>query len=147
DAQADLKGLEAGGVLDAITVARLQASLLRIRQGDLAAEVRLADRSLAEKVRAFEEAASALQPWGGTGEELKAIRLPDAARLEAWRSVADDLQKRRATALERKRELETKLAEDQARTEALRSRGAVIGDEEASALLAERNDAWTKHLE
>lgn len=147
DAQAELKGLEAGGVLDAITVARLQASLLRIRQGDLAAELRLAERSLAEKVRAYEEAVGALQPWTGTGDEVKAIRLPDAARLEAWRSTADSLQKRRAAALDRKRELETRLAEDKARIEALRSAGSVIGDEEASALMAQRNDAWTKHLE
>ncbi|MFC3204914.1 AAA family ATPase [Aquamicrobium soli] len=133
-------------VIDAGTIARLQSIHSRLRQTDLMAEHRLADRSLPDKQQAFDNAMVVLHPWAGDGDALLRIAPPASSRLEHWKSVLGSIDKRRLQYAERKAELAMKRAEDTARIDALHAAAGIIDDSEAAATLAERDEAWTQHL-
>ena len=132
--------------MDGGTVAKLQSVLSRLRQGDLAAELRLAERSLTDKQQLFDDAISALYPWSGDGDTLRRISLPDAERIAAWKAALTALDKRRALHLDNQRTFSTALQDDTARAVALRGAASIIDDDEANAVTLERNEAWEQHL-
>lgn len=135
-----------GVAIEAGKIAQLQSVLKRLRDGNLAAELRLAERALPEKRRAFENAIHNLHPWAGEGTELRKISPPEPDQLAAWKSTFDGIEKRRAQIGERKRELSTKCNEDTARISSLREASAIQDDEEAKAALLQRDEAWAQHL-
>lgn len=135
-----------GAALDAGKVAQLQSVLRRLRDGNLIAELRLAERAVPAKRQVFDDAAIELHPWVGDGVALRRISPPATARVESWKSTQSDLEKRRSQIVERERELSTKQAEDAARLAALRDAIDIMDDEEAKGALLERDDAWAQHL-
>ncbi|WP_336072147.1 AAA family ATPase [Nitratireductor rhodophyticola] len=135
-----------GAALDAGKVAQLQSVLRRLRDGNLVAELRLAERAVPAKRQVFDDAAIELHPWVGDGVALRRISPPATARVESWKSTQSDLEKRRSQIVERERELSTKQEEDAARLAALRDAIDIMDDEEAKGALLERDDAWAQHL-
>lgn len=135
-----------GAAIDAGKVAQLQSVLSRLRDGNLAAEVRLAERGIPDKQRAFDDAVGGLHPWTGDGDALRRNTPPRADRVEAWKSALTGIEKRRSQIIEREREFSTKREEDAARIAALREAGSIMDNEEAKAALLERDEAWTHHL-
>jgi len=132
--------------IDAGRAAQLRSILTRLRDGNLAAELRLAERGILDRRQAFDDGVSGLHPWTGDGDALRQISPPRADRLEAWKSSLASLDKRRSQIDERERELSTKHEEDAARVAALREAATIMDDEEAKAGLLERDEAWAHHL-
>lgn len=135
-----------GVSIDAGKAAQLQSILTRLRDGNLAAELRLAERGILDRRQAFDDACGGLHPWTGDGDALRRIVLPDAGRLEAWKATLAALDKRCAQISERERELSTRHEEDAARLAALRDAATIMDDDEAKAALLERDEAWAQHL-
>jgi uncharacterized protein YhaN len=145
--QRDRQALDGQGVaLDAGKIAQLQSVLRRLRDGNLIAELRLAERAVPAKRQAFDDATTELHPWAGDGDALRRISPPATDRVESWKSTCSELEKRRSQIVERERDLSTKQEEDAARLAALRDAIDIMDDEEAKAALLERDDAWAKHL-
>ena len=132
--------------IDAGKAAQLQSILHRLRDSDLATQLRLTERVVPDKKRAFEDAIVGLQPWTGDGAALGQISPPRSDRQEQWKSALDAIEKRRSQNLERERELTTKNALDTARIAALREASNIIDDEQAKAVLLKREEAWTEHF-
>ncbi|MBB3931351.1 uncharacterized protein YhaN [Kaistia hirudinis] len=130
---------------DAPRLASLRAILGRLRQGDLSARLRLAERELPRLQRAADEAFAALSPWTGDAALLKALVMPDAARLEEWRRALPLLESRKAAETQRLRELAEQEHEQAARLAALRGEAGGIDDASAGDLRAERDAAWDRH--
>lgn len=135
-----------GAPIDAGKIAQLQSVLRRLRDGNLIAQLRLAERAVPAKRQAFDDAATELHPWAGNGDALRRISPPATDRVESWKSTHSELEKRRSQIVERERELSTKEEEDAARLAALRDAIDIMDDEEAKAALLERDDAWAQHL-
>jgi uncharacterized protein YhaN len=135
-----------GAALDARKIAQLQSVLRRLRDGNLVAELRLAERAVPAKHQAFDDAGIELHPWAGDGNALRRILPPAADRVVSWKAIHEELEKRRSQIIERERELTTTQEEDAARLAALRDAIDIMDDEEAKAALLERDDAWTHHL-
>jgi uncharacterized protein YhaN len=135
-----------GSTIDAGKVAQLQSTLASIREGNIAAELRLAERGVPAKRQAFDDAVGGLHPWTGNGDALRRISPPRAERLEVWKSTLTAIEKRRSQIIERERELSTKQEENVARIAALREAVSIMDDDEAKAVLRERDEAWTLHL-
>jgi len=135
-----------GSPLDAGNIAQLQSILSRLRQSDMVAELRLVTRNLPEKQQAFDNAIVGLHPWTGDGDILRKIWPPPTDRLEHWRFVLTSIDKQRAQCVERETEFATKRDEDAARILALHDAAGVVDDDEATAALVERDEAWTQHL-
>lgn len=135
-----------GGSIGAGKTAQLQSALHRLRDGNLVAEFRLAERAVPAKRQAFNDAAIELLPWTGDGDGLRRISSPAADRVEFWKGAFSDIEKRRLQIIERERELSTKQEEDAARLAALRGGIDIMDDEVAQAALLERDDAWAQHL-
>src|SRR5690606_32392647 len=62
-----------GTRIDAGKVAQLQSVLRRLRDGNLVAELRLAERGVPARRQDFEDATGGLHPWSGDGDELRRI--------------------------------------------------------------------------
>ena len=135
-----------GTAIDAGKAAQLQSYLKRLRDGNLAAEHRLAERALPDKRRAFDDVIGELHPWTGQGADLRKISPPHPDRLNAWKTTFEGIERRRSQIVERKRELRTKSGEDTARTSALREVSAIVDDKEAKAAFLGRDQAWAHHL-
>lgn len=135
-----------GARLDAIKVAQIQSALSRLRDGNLVAELRLAERGAPVKRQFFDDAVNQLYPWTGDGDALRRTTPPAADRLEMWKSIFNALDMRRSQIMERKRELETRWEESAARLAALRDAASILDDEEARSALLQRDEAWQQHL-
>lgn len=135
-----------GAQIDAGKVAQLQSVLRRLRDGNLVAELRLAERTVPAKRRDFEDAVSGLHPWSGDGDELRRMSPPATDRVQFWKRASSDIEKRRSQIIERQRELSTKQEEDAARLAAIRESIDIMDDDEAKAALLEREEAWARHL-
>lgn len=145
--QRDRQALDAQGAqIDAGKVAQLQSVLRRLRDGNLVAELRLAERAVPAKRQALDDAAIELHPWSGDGDALRLMSPPAADRVEFWKRASSDIEKRRSQIIERERELSTKQEEDAARLAALREAIDIMDDDEAKAALLEREEAWAQHL-
>ncbi|HBQ31649.1 AAA family ATPase [Brucella anthropi] len=132
--------------IDAGKTAQLQSALHRLRDGNLVAEFRLAERAVPAKRQAFNDAAIELLPWVGDGDELRRISSPAADRVEFWKGTSSNIEKRRSQIIERERELSTKQQEDDARLAALRQAIDILDDDQEKAALLEREEAWEQHL-
>lgn len=135
-----------GAQINAGKVAQLQSVLRRLHDGNLVAELRLAERAVPARRRAFDDAATGLQPWSGDGDALRRISSPAVDLIEYWKSTLSELEKRRLQIIEREGELSTKLEEDAARLAALRQAIDIMDDDEARAAHLAREDAWAQHL-
>lgn len=145
--QRDRQALDGQGApIDAGKIAQLQSVLRRLRDGNLVAELRLAERAVPAKRQAFDDTAIEMHPWAGDGDALRRISPPATDRVESWRLTYSELEKRRSQIAERDRELSTKQEEDTARLATLRDTIDIMDDEEAKAALLERDDAWAQHL-
>lgn len=145
--QRDRQALDGQGApIDAGKIAQLQSVLRRLRDGNLIAELRLAQRAVPAKRQAFDDATTELHPWAGDGDALRRVSPPAADSVDSWKSTHSELEKRRSQIVEREREVSTKQEEDAARLAALRDSIDIMDDDEAKATLLERDDAWAKHL-
>ncbi len=147
DAREDRARRDAGATPDdAARLAAVREILARLKQSDLSARLRLAERDLPQKQRAYEAALGDLAPWTGDGPALRALALPDAEQIDHWRKAAAALDLRRAGHVERLRELETQRREPEARVARLMAAAGAIDDASAASLRAARDAAWTAHL-
>lgn len=145
--QRDLQALNGhGAALDAGKIAQFQSVLRRLRDGNLIAELRLAERAVPTTRQAYDDAVSGLHPWAGEGDVLRRISLPSTDRVESWKSAYRELEKRRSQIVEREREFSAKQEEFVARLAVLRDAVDIMDDEEAKAALLERDAAWAQHL-
>lgn len=133
-------------ILDAALTANIQSFVARLRQGDLAAGLRLAELSLPLKKKLFDDAIVMLHPSIGDGVALRRIKMPDQTRIEAWRYAYASLEKRRTGHIERSRDLVSQFQETGARIDAIRDSSGKIGDDDAHSMLAAREQAWEAHL-
>ncbi|GGD91687.1 sugar translocase [Aureimonas endophytica] len=144
------EGEERAAGADAAGEAELRAVevvLRRLRQGETAARRRLAEQDLARQHRRVAEAIEALAPWSGDAARLRALNLPEARRIEAWRARAGAIERRQTGHRDRRRALAEAMAEGEARLAGLRMTVGAIDDAEAARLRAARDAAWTAHLE
>lgn len=132
--------------LDAVQVAHLQSMIERIRQGGLAAQARLAERGLPGLRAQFDNAVAPLHPWAGDGEDLRRLILPTVPQVEAWRARLASLDKRIGEQAERVRDLRSRRSQATVRIEAIKANAGSIGDDEAQAAFAAREEAWKRHL-
>ncbi|TAN16881.1 MAG: hypothetical protein EPN45_02120 [Rhizobiaceae bacterium] len=132
--------------IDAGKIAQLQSTLSRLHDGNLVAELRLADRAVPAKHQDFEDAVVGLHPWIGDGDALRHLSPPSANRVEIWKAAFNEIEKRRTQIIEREREFSTKQEEDAARLSALRDTVDIMDDEEAKAALLKRDEAWSRHM-
>lgn len=130
---------------DAPRLASLRAILGRLRQGDLSARLRLAERELPRLQRAAQEALAALAPWKGDAAAFRAVIMPDAAQLEEWRRALPVLESRKVAEMQRLRELTIEEHDQAARLAALRGEAGGIDDASAGDLRSERDAAWDRH--
>ena len=135
-----------GATIDVRMIAQLQSELSRLRNGNLVAELRIAERDVPGKRLDFDDAVGGLHPWTGDGDALLHLKLPSAERVEAWKLTLSGLEKRHSQLRERERELFTKRDEDIARIAALRKAVNIVDDERAAAALLDRDEAWIQHL-
>ena len=125
-----------GATIDVRMIAQLQSELSRLRNGNLVAELRIAERDVPGKRLDFDDAVGGLHPWTGDGDALLHLKLPSAERVEAWKLTHSGLEKRHSQLRERERELFTKRDEDIARIAALPARGQVKADAPGRGLVA-----------
>ncbi|MFG1465061.1 AAA family ATPase [Xanthobacter sp. DSM 24535] len=144
-ARADRRRLD-GGDADAGRVAAVREIVMRVRQSDLSAGLRLAARDLPQAERLFADACAALAPWAGDGPALRALCVPDGRQIEQWRGALSALETRRATHDVRLRELATQLREQEVGLGTLQVAAGSLDDASAAALRAAREAAWTQHL-
>ncbi|MBW8300282.1 MAG: AAA family ATPase, partial [Hydrogenophaga sp.] len=149
-ADADRKVVVDAAQPETIDISRLTTSLAVIRRGDHATRLRLAERGLPYLQRRFDEAVRPLLPLlddgAADGEAIRALSLPDARQIEAWRSAAASIDKRIADLAERQRDLITQQRQAEARISALRAAGGPIDDSEAARIRALRDAAWSEHI-
>ena len=131
-------------------ISRLTTCLAVIRRGDHATRLRLAERGLPDLQRRFAELAQPLSPLleegVPDGEAIRAVPLPDARQIEAWRSAAENIDKRIADLAERRRDLVTQQRQTEARLAALRTAAGPIDDAEAARIRSVRDAAWSEHI-
>lgn len=127
--------------------AAIEAIIARLRQTDLFARQRLAERDLPQRQKRFDDAKAALTPWSGDGADVKALAVPDNRQTEAWRTSLAALESRRSSYRDRLRDLSTQQREQMAQTGAIRETAGDIGDDTAATARAGRDAAWRKHLE
>ncbi|MBS7538855.1 AAA family ATPase [Ancylobacter lacus] len=130
---------------DAGRSATLRALVGRLRQGDLAARLHLAERELPQSRRRLDQALAVLAPWVGDPAALRAVEMPELTRIEHWRGTLATLEGRRTTHQNRLRELVTQQREQEAQIAALEASAGAIDDVRATALRAERDAAWRLH--
>ncbi|MBS9722133.1 AAA family ATPase [Tianweitania sp. BSSL-BM11] len=126
--------------------AQLQAALARLRQSDLLAQLRLAERNLPAAQASFNTALALLSPWSGHGQSLRALDLPDGSQIEGWRTKLSTLEKRQTDHADKIRDLTTRRADHLTRIEVIRSATGAITDEDLAASLTQREEAWQDHL-
>ena len=124
-----------GAALSDTTVALLQSSLMRLRQSDLSARLRLSEQALPQAQSRFDAAFAALSPWRGDAMALRALPHPDAHQLENWRALLNQIDKRRHDAKATIRDLTTRIAETSAALALVQQRAGGIGDTEANRAL------------
>lgn len=140
------RGNTAEAVLSQSLATQLQAALARLRQSDLLAQLRLAERSLPAAQTRYDSALPLLAPWSGDGLGLRALPLPDRSQIETWRSKLAAIEKRQAEHADKIRELTTKRQDHATRIEIIRSGSGAISDDDLAAILTLREDAWQTHL-
>lgn len=145
DAQAERAALDRDDLqLGTSRKAALQAGVSRMREGDLLASRRLAAKVATARARDLDDALRALGPRTGGAEGLAGPPGPSPRQIEAWREALAGQGVRRARHREQSRELASRQAEIEAAIGAAGAAGS-IGDEEAGALRAAREQAWSLH--
>ncbi|SMC98466.1 AAA family ATPase [Rhizobium sp. RU36D] len=127
-------------------LAALQAALSVVRRSDHQTRLHLARRGLPQLKERCDQLFAALDPFAGDAAALHALRLPDQRQVEAWRTAATAIDKRRAEHRDRLRDLVTEEETRGARIAAIRTAVGPIGDAEAQAARAARDAAWAEHL-
>ncbi|MET0258750.1 MAG: AAA family ATPase, partial [Methylobacterium sp.] len=126
-------------------MAALDATLAALRGSDHAARRKRAEREReAERARLADRLA-ALAPWQGGADELLALRCPEPATLQSWRST---LESRQATCARHAAEVErltSEIGRLRAERDAIADTTGLVGDQEAAALRADREKAWAAH--
>lgn len=151
DAEHALAGAEAkaaadtGNALDLDALAALDAARGAVRRSDAAGRLKHWLGETAARRRLARERLDALLPWRGEAQDLRALHLPDDRRTANWRLRLADIERRGAEARARGREAHSRAGASAARLEALRESAGRIDDGEASALRAERDEAWAAH--
>jgi len=128
-----------------IAMAGIEAALGTLRRSNHQARMLLAERALPQVSRRWHAQVDGLAPWSGDGDALRAMALPQARQVEAWRARANAIDKRRMEHGDKTRELVTRQREDAARIAAILSATGAIDDAEALRRRAARDAAWAAH--
>ena len=132
--------------LDEARAGQLAELLSKVREQDFGARQKHAGRDLAHHRAALLSAMAVLRPWSGDPAELAGVPVPAAATLEAWRTKQRVLEGRIEQAEADEARLETERQKLQAELDTITALGGVVGDAEAGAVRAARQEAWARHL-
>jgi uncharacterized protein YhaN len=124
---------------------RLESLLSRLRKGDGQTRLGIEERALAQMQNQLDRDLATLSPWSGDIEELETIVPADHRQIAAWRSAAEDLDRRLARSSERLRDLRSRQGEIAARLSALQTGGEALDDETAARRREARGKAWDLH--
>ncbi|WP_165223807.1 ATP-binding protein [Affinirhizobium pseudoryzae] len=126
---------------------RLEALLARLHKGERQALLVIEQRAEAQQAEQVARALDMLRPWMGSVEDLERLEIADARQIERWRTQADELERRLSRHTERRREIETRLADLAIRLQAIEQRGEVIDDAAAAKARTARDTAWKTHID
>lgn len=128
DARTTLMGL--------VRAAKLNALSTRLRD---------AERDVAVAKAALEANLAQLSPWKGDVEGLRTLEIPGREVLDTFRQAARRHGDAAMKAAELARAVTQELAMQRAGIERLRESGALVSDDEATALRSARDAAWNEH--
>ena len=131
--------------LGAARKATLQALVNHIKDADVTARSRLTAANAGAKARVVEDALHRLAPWSGGPDQLEQLVLPSPRQIQNWRDALASQALRIRQHRDERGRLETERAELEARIVAAVTIAGSIGDEEATALRAKRDDTWSDH--
>ncbi|GJE56441.1 AAA family ATPase [Methylobacterium thuringiense] len=137
-------GTEAGATPDK-AMAALAATVAALRGSDHAARQKRAARNRDAEQARLADRLRTLAPWQGEADALLALRCPEPATLQAWKSALETRQAavaRHAAEVER---LTSEAGRLRAERDAIADTTGLVGDQEAAALRADRERAWAAH--
>ena len=124
---------------------RLEVLLARLQKGERQALLAMEQRAEAQQAEQVARALDALRPWMGGVEELERLDCADGRQIDRWKTQADELERHLSRHKERRREIETRLAEIFARLRMIEQQGDPIDDAAAAEARALREAAWQAH--
>ncbi len=125
--------------------ARLVATLDDTRRGDWRTRLNLHEARRRARADDLDDKIEQLRPWSGGAEDLARVEAPEPEELEAWKTALAAAEKD----IEGLEAEEARLADERAalsaRAGAAKTETGVADDDEAAALRAARDEAWTRH--
>lgn len=125
-------------------MAELAAAVAAARAVDHAGRCRHAKRARDAATAEVETRLTALEPWQGTADSLRGMRIPDVETLQEWRRALTETQKRIDLHRGEAERLDSDLARLTAQRAAIGAAG-VVSDGDAAARRAAREQAWAAH--
>ena len=122
--------------------ARLAAALDDTRRSDWRTRLNLHEKRRRDLADDLDDKIEQLRPWSGGAEDLARVEAPEPEELEAWETALAAAEKD-VEGLEAE---EARLADEHAvLASAAKAETGVADDDEAAALRAARDEAWTRH--
>ncbi|MER9223219.1 AAA family ATPase [Mesorhizobium sp. M0644] len=125
--------------------ARLMAAVSEAKASSHAREISEARASEDERQTMLADAMRRLQPWSGDANALSKISVPPPTQIDAWKTLAADLQRDNAVFSERLAEYEQSRIATSSRLAAVRASADLADDDTAAAIRRERDEAWRNH--
>lgn len=119
--------------------------LERIRNSSLKNRMVEIQRALRRAQDELSQALERLKPWQGTYEDFQSLSYPSLAKVQEWKRLWDNLQKREAHLQEKLEAQEVQREGLTARIHALKTIDGIISQKERLAIRARRNQAWQEH--
>ncbi|OQP85602.1 hypothetical protein BTR14_15595 [Rhizobium rhizosphaerae] len=126
-------------------VEALKQALAAARGSDAGLRRQEAERRREQAAAELTERLALLSPFAGDADALAGLQVPTNEEISAWRLGLASLEEERLRQQSRLGEIETELAADAARADALAGRGGLVDDAAAAALRAAREAAWQRH--
>jgi uncharacterized protein YhaN len=142
----ELKEAQAkAGVGDPSALAMLASVTADIRKAALESRHDLVVKALKASRVDFDDKIKPLAPWRGGADDLIALRIPDAAQIERWKTALSATKKVHEGYSDDVERLKTELEGLRAQQEAVAATSGVLTDSEAAEKRAEREAAWAEH--
>ena len=132
-------------VTDAAELSMLETIVGQIRSAGLDSRRTQAEKTLTTLCLNLEEKLTTLAPWTGKGADLVALRIPDAAEIEKWKTALETAKNDLAGQSRTIETLKTEIHTLRAQNEAAAATTGTISDFEAAQRRAAREVAWLKH--
>jgi uncharacterized protein YhaN len=148
DATAALEEAGAAVEIDALGEAQrieLAAAAAAARAVDHAGRCRAATRARDKAASVLETQLDALAPWRGAAAALAALRIPEGETIQGWRRSLAEAERRIDLQRGEVDRLTAELGRLAAQADAIGASGGFVGDADAVACRAAREQAWAAH--